>query len=280
MPPNTTLFLNGDDHKLLSLKKCFKGPVFTFGVENYKIRGEEHFKKVGQEKLDLEALNVTLLGLDGVKFELKESDGLWDFLLPLPGIYHIYDFLAAYVAASKLGIEKKVIIQALKSFSPAFGRVEKFTLPPPGWRHKNEGGYILLIKNPTGATQVFETLKGELKPEDRLLIALNDNLADGTDVSWIWDADFELLQNSPRAGSRDFLIFASGTRASDLALRLKYAGFKPEAILVENNLKKALQQATEGLKGRLFILPTYTAMLGIQKILVQQGLKKHYWKED
>lgn len=266
---NCTLLINGDDLNLLGMKKQFKGKTFTFGVENYKIRGEVNFKKIGDEKLDLEAKNVNLLGLDGVKFELDEKDGLWHFLLPVPGIYHVYDFLAAYIAALKLGIERKSIIKALQTFSPAFGRVEKFQITP-----SNEA-YIFLIKNPVGANQVFEVLKGELKPKDILLLALNDKFADGTDVSWIWDAEFEKL----KVQSEKLKIIVSGTRADDLSLRLKYADFEPEPIIIENNLQTALQEAKKGLEGRLFILPTYTALLELQKILANSGLKKEYWKE-
>jgi len=122
---------------------------------------------------------------------------------------------------------------------------------------------------------VFQTLKGQLEPEDRLLIALNDNLADGTDVSWIWDAQFELLQ----ATNHKLPIICSGSRAEDLTVRLKYAGFSSVNLTVEKNLEKALEKAAREEKGRLFILPTYTALLELQKIMAKKGIKKHYWKE-
>ena len=184
-PKDTLLLVNGDDQNLLNLKKAFKGKFFTFGVENYKISGENINKKVGKEKLDLEAKNLVLVGLSGTHFELVEYDGLWTFSLPLPGIYHIYDFLAAFAIGSQLGLEPKQMITSLKDFSPAFGRMEKLGF-----------GYIFLIKNPAGATQVFETISPQIKTQDRLLLALNDNLADGTDVSWIWDAEFEKLRTT------------------------------------------------------------------------------------
>ena len=167
------------------------------------------------------------------------------------------------------------IHQSFKDFQPAFGRFEKLPF-----------GYIFLIKNPAGATQVFETIAPQIKKNDRLLLALNDNLADGTDVSWIWDAEFEKLFSPSLRGmyqngtSRGNLIFVSGTRAYDLANRLKYAGFDPKLITVEPDLRKALIQAKEGLKGALYILPTYTAMLKLQRILAKMGIKKHYWGEE
>lgn len=261
---NTRVLINGDDRNLLTLKTSFSGKVQTFGIEDYKIRGEETIKRVGEEKLDLEAKNVTLLGLSGTNFDLQEVSGLWSFSIPLPGIYHVYDFLAAYITSQRLGIERQAILAALNNYSPAFGRAEKLDF-----------GYILLIKNPTGANQVFEALKGELKEGDRLLLALNDNLADGTDISWIWDSEFETL-----ATNYQLQTTCSGTRAEDMALRLKYAGFGTEQVTIQKDLKKALRQAREGLKGRLFILPTYTALLKLQRILAREGIKKHYWKEE
>ncbi len=175
---------------------------------------------------------------------------------------------------------------ALKTFSPAFGRVEKISFQPPGLKRRVDG-YIFLIKNPAGATQVFETIAPQLKKGDRLLLALNDNLADGTDVSWIWDSNFELLQPTTYNSSSLSLraeglqpIFCSGTRAYDLANRLKYAGFNVDVSNVESNLEKAVKQAQMGLKGRLFILPTYTAMMELQSILAKSGIKRNYWEEE
>ena len=277
LPKSTLILVNGDDLNTKKLKNSFKGHVYQFGVKDYKIVGEGIEHKKEQEDLDFEARNVKLNDLKSSKFEVVLHNKPYSTNLPLPGIYHIYDFLAAFAAGHELGFSTKDMISSLKGFSPAFGRVEKLPF-----------GYIFLIKNPAGATQVFETIAPQLKPQDRLLFALNDNLADGTDVSWIWDVDFELFQNPSRAlrlrsgqaPSRDLTIYTSGTRAYDLANRLKYAGFNPKLILVEPNLKNALQEAKKDLKGHLFILPTYTAMLQLQRILAESGIKRHYWEEE
>ena len=236
----------------------FKGKVYQFGVKDYKISGEGIVHKKEADNLDFEAKNVKLHGLKGSTFHLQSST----FHLPLPGVYHIYDALAALACASLLNLPINQLTNQLKNFQPAFGRVEKLDF-----------GYIFLIKNPAGATQVFQTIAPQIKPQDRLLLALNDNLADGTDVSWIWDSEFERLIS-------DTEVIVSGTRAYDLAVRLKYAGFDPKQIIVEQDLKKALQQAREGLKGSLYVLPTYTAMLQLQDILVKSGLKRPYWEES
>src|SRR5437868_854887 len=116
--------------------------------------------------------------------------------LPIPGIYHVYDFLAAFSAYYLLNLPLKDINDHLQSYLPAFGRVEKIKL-------QDHEAYIFLIKNPTGATEVFNTIAPEIKPGDRLLIVLNDNFADGKDVSWIWDAWFELLLKTENQRIRD-----------------------------------------------------------------------------
>ncbi len=270
--PQTKVLVNGDDANTAKLADCFRGKVQKFGLQNYKLKGESLEKR--KVKLDFEAKNIKLTGLSGSKFDITISkaydltilnDIQHTFHLPLPGIYHIYDFLASFVAGINLGLNPKQMINSLKNFSPAFGRVEKLPF-----------GYIFLIKNPAGATQVFETIAPQLKKDDRLLLALNDNLADGTDVSWIWDAEFEKL----KVKSQKLKVICSGSRAYDLAVRLKYAGFEIKEENIEADIEKALKQAQKGLKGRLFILPTYTAMLELQHILAKQGVKKDYWKEE
>jgi len=265
---NTIVLINGDDVNTVKLKNCFKGKIETFGVENYKILGEslKHIKHL--HKLDFEAKKIKTNGLSGSSFQFSILNSQFSINLPVPGIYHIYDAVAALGAAYHLNLPLAKLLKSLKNFSPAFGRVEKLPF-----------GYIFLIKNPTGATQVFETIAPQIKPEDRLLIALNDNLADGTDVSWIWDADFSSLR-APTQSGRGNLIICSGSRAYDLAVRLKYAGFGPKQIHVEPNLKIALKEARKGLNGTLFILPTYTVLLELQEILSGLNLKKPYWQQD
>ena len=271
LPKETIILVNGDDPNTAKLGSSFKGKVYKFGVKDYKIVGESLEYRKENENLGCEAINVKLKGLSESLFSVVIHSRPHPVVLPLPGVYHIYDFLAAFYAGHELGFSTESMISSLKGFQPAFGRVEKLPF-----------GYIFLIKNPAGATQVFETLAPQIKPSDRLLIALNDNLADGTDVSWIWDGEFERLQRAHAEGGEGNRqqIICSGSRAADLAVRLKYAGFKAESIIVEPILKKALREAREGLRGQLYILPTYTALLELQKILAKMGIKKHYWREN
>lgn len=288
---DTYVLINGDDQKLLQLKHCFKGKVKTFSVSGYKIKGEatiHDYDDYNYARKDdpFEAKDVRLKGLSGLSFTITINHKQHTINLPLPGIYHIYDALATLLCINHLQLPLDEVIPHLQEYTPAFGRVEKIELPSSVWRHKITC-YIFLIKNPAGATQVFQTITPNLKSSDKLLIALNDNLADGTDVSWIWDADFEKLKiknasfapASTKVARREKLeIICSGTRAEDLAVRLKYAGFDSGQIEVESELKKALERAKRDLEGHLFILPTYTALLDLQKILAESGVKKHYWR--
>jgi lipid II isoglutaminyl synthase (glutamine-hydrolysing) len=132
---------------------------------------------------------------------------------------------------------------------------------------------VLLIKNPAGANEVVRTLVAGGSPR-LLLVALNDEIADGRDVSWIWDVDFEpLLPGLER-------LVASGGRAAELALRFRYGGLSDEAIELESDVGKALDRGLELTPdgGELVVLPTYTAMLGLQRILASRGLAKPYWE--
>ena len=105
-----------------------------------------------------------------------------------------------------------------------------------------------------------------------LWIALNDRIADGRDVSWIWDADFELLEGAVRR------VVCTGTRAPEIAVRLKYAGLPVEAIEVETGIERSLDRALSGAEGRLFALPTYTALLELRKLLAARGLARKFWQ--
>jgi UDP-N-acetylmuramyl tripeptide synthase len=123
---------------------------------------------------------------------------------------------------------------------------------------------ILLVKNPAGANEVLRTLTLEPGEHD-VLAVLNDNIADGRDVSWVWDADFEVLAPRVRRAT------CSGTRAAEMALRLKYAGVSTDRIVVEPELGAGLDRALGDGDGPLFALPTYTAMLALRDLLVARG---------
>jgi UDP-N-acetylmuramyl tripeptide synthase len=170
--------------------------------------------------------------------------------------------VAATATALELGVAPGDVVEALEGFEGAFGRVETI---PVGGRDLS----ILLVKNPAGANEVLRTLVLEQGPLD-LWLALNDRIADGRDVSWIWDADFELLRGRLRRA------VCTGTRAEDMAVRLKYAEIGGE-IEVDRNLERSLDAAVEGAGGpRLFALPTYTALLELRDLLARRGLAERW----
>jgi UDP-N-acetylmuramyl tripeptide synthase len=194
-----------------------------------------------------------------------------EFSIPLrlPGIYNAYNALAAVACTMTLGVEVQTIRAALSAFSSSFGRME---LIPVG----SKSAFIALVKNPTGFNEVIRTLL-EGKERRRVIIAINDRYADGRDVSWLWDVDFERMAESQDA--LDFIV-TSGIRADDMAVRLKYAGIDEGLLLVEPDIQKALVNALERTEegGLLYILPTYTAMLEFRSVLHKMGHARQFWE--
>ncbi len=212
------------------------------------------------------ATEIELLGMEGSRVTARTPRGEIALELPLPGLYNVYNALAAVAAAIELGVERERIAPALQGMKAAFGRVE--TIDVAGTALS-----ILLIKNPAGANEVLRTLRLEAGGEGLdLWIGLNDRIADGRDVSWIWDADFELLDGAVRR------VVCAGTRAAEMALRLKYAGWPPEAIEVEPEVEPSLDRALAGSGDRLFALPTYTALLELHRLLAGRGLAEEFWR--
>jgi UDP-N-acetylmuramyl tripeptide synthase len=215
---------------------------------------------------DVAATAVELRGMSGSRVTVRTAAGDLQLELPLPGLYNVYNALAALTAGIELGVEPARAVAALADVKAAFGRVE--TIEVAGVPVS-----ILLIKNPAGANEVLRTLRLEQTEGGAdLWIALNDRIADGRDISWIWDADFELLAGGVRR------VVCAGTRAPELALRLKYAGWPPDAIVVEPEIAASLDRAVAEAHGRLFALPTYTALLELRTLLADRGLAREYWQ--
>jgi UDP-N-acetylmuramyl tripeptide synthase len=209
------------------------------------------------------AEDVELQGVRSAHFTLRTPEGRAHVELPLPGLYNVYNALGAAGLALRLGATLDDVAHGLARVEPAFGRAESVTL---GGRELS----IMLVKNPAGANEVVRTLALEPGEHD-LLGVLNDRTADGKDVSWVWDADFEVLAPHVRRA------VCSGTRAPELALRLKYAGVPVERISVEPDLDRALDDAVGRGEGRLFAIPTYTAMLELREKLVGRGVAGSSW---
>jgi UDP-N-acetylmuramyl tripeptide synthase len=223
--------------------------------------------EAGRPAPDVAATGIHLEGMRGSLVTVRTPQGDAQVRLPLPGLYNVYNALAALTAALRLGIPLQQAAAALGEMEAVFGRVETIEV-------QGTAVSILLIKNPAGANEVLRTLLLETGAGgDRLelWVALNDQVADGRDVSWVWDADFELLAG--HVGR----VTCAGTRAAEMAVRLKYAGIAPEAIAVEESIDRSLDTAVAAANGRLFALPTYTALLELRTLLARRGLARSYW---
>ncbi|MGH2933527.1 MAG: MurT ligase domain-containing protein [Gaiellaceae bacterium] len=292
LPPRTSIVLNGDDPQVGSL-----GGTLFFGIDDPRVARpslqhaadskycivcgapyEYAAAYVGhlgdyrcphghgaRPRLDVVARDIRLHGLERVEFELTLPGDARRVELPLPGLYNVYNALAAAALAHALGATAEEIAAGLGRFAAAFGRFERIATG-------DKTLLLLLIKNPAGANEAVRTLVDGGSPR-LAVVALNDGIADGRDVSWIWDVDFE-----PLLAGLDRLV-ASGERAAELALRFAYAGMPEEAIEVVPNLEQALDRGLEltDAGGELVLLHTYTAMLGLRRIVSARGLTEPYW---
>jgi UDP-N-acetylmuramyl tripeptide synthase len=217
--------------------------------------------------LDVTAREIELNGLDGASFTLAAPGGETRVELALPGLYNVYNALGAGSLALALGATLDDVRTGLSRFSAAFGRFERI---PVGDRRL----LMLLVKNPAGANEAVRTLV-DGSPPKVAVVALNDAIADGRDVSWIWDVDFEpLLAGLDR-------VVATGSRAAELALRFAYGGLDRSRIEVVSSLEEALDRGLELTPegGELVLLPTYTAMLALRRIVAARGHVANYWEK-
>jgi UDP-N-acetylmuramyl tripeptide synthase len=211
------------------------------------------------------AEQITLDGTRGASFRIRTPTESLAVKLPLPGLYNVYNALGAAALCLELDSPPSTVVDGLAGVTAAFGRAERVRIGATELS-------ILLVKNPAGANEILRTLALEPGELDVLAI-LNDRTADGRDVSWIWDADFELLAGAVGR------VTCAGTRAAELALRLKYAGVPVERIRVVADLPTALDAAVaQAAAGRLFVLPTYTALLGLRDELASRGHVAQFWE--
>jgi len=295
-PSGLRLVLNADDPAVASLGEGRDGVVY-FGVEDRKLHSgaPEHasdalFCRCGA-RLDYDvafyghlghwrcptcgrqrprptiAARLVKLG-DGreARFQLESHGEKSTLSLGIGGLYNVYNALAAAGATEALSLPRHALIDSLTSTGAAFGRQEAFEVD--GRRVE-----LYLGKNPAGINQVLSTLL--LDPgRGTALIVLNDGIADGRDISWVWDADFEV------AAGRLQRTVVSGTRAAEMALRLKYAEWDESSLDIEPDVAAALDRAIRATPeaGTLTVIPTYTAMLTVREILAQRSGKDPFWR--
>jgi UDP-N-acetylmuramyl tripeptide synthase len=216
---------------------------------------------------DVAATAVELLGDAGTRLTVESPLGVLRATLRLPGLYNVSNALAAIAVCAAVGIAIENIVQGLETFTAAFGRLERVQV-------EDRELFLALVKNPVGFTEVLRTILAT-SGERSLLIAINDRFADGTDVSWLWDVEFE------RLASRVHVAVCTGLRAEDMAVRLKYAGVEPERIRVESDLQRALDLAVALAEPRetVYVLPTYTAMLAMRELLRRTGYVHGFWED-
>lgn len=209
---------------------------------------------------DVCATDVTLDGFDGIAMTVGQTR----IEMPLGGLYNAYNILAAYAAACTLGLEPTYIAERFKTFKAAFGRQERIDF---------RGRHLVLVlsKNPAGFNETVRTAV-DLAHGQNFLLGLNDRKADGTDVSWIWDVDFEQLKDKAKT------VIPAGNRAYDLAVRLKYAGVGAEEPQTDPGkaLDALIKATNEG--DTAYLLCTYTAMLDLRAELVRRGWAQPYWE--
>ncbi|KAA0236285.1 MAG: UDP-N-acetylmuramoyl-tripeptide--D-alanyl-D-alanine ligase [Acidimicrobiales bacterium] len=273
LPAAQAVVLNGDDRLVAGLGSALGGPVHFFGASDELraalpddaglLTGERARERVvPQSELAVELTRADTAGLEQV-LELRCGSVAYPARLPMPGVYNAYNAAACICAMDALGEDVERAAEALSGMRPAFGRGEPVEV---------DGVRIVLqlVKNPSGLNQVIHTLLA-VGPPRRILFAINDNIADGRDVSWLWDVDFEAL-----AGRGDTVV-ASGIRGTDLALRLKYAEVPSTA---DNNLAGALDEFVKGTDAGevAYVVPTYTAMLDLRKLLRGRAELKEMWE--
>jgi len=296
----TTLVLNADDPIVARLGERHHGPTLYFGVDDPSVGGRVpqaisdatrcprcrsplRYERVvlahegdwscpscglARPPRDVAATEVTL-GADASDIRIGAVvSGAFDPVhVPLAGLYNAYNALAAIAAARALDIALGTAATAIASFRPAFGRLEQVAADGRTLR-------LVLVKNPAGFNAAIAALL-ETGQHPRLLTALNDRDADGRDVSWIWDADFETL-----APSVEHAV-VTGVRSRDLANRLKYAGVARERIDVVDAWGSAIDRAigTAPHGGAVVVLATYTAMLALRDELARRGLVPPFWED-
>ena len=291
-PADAWIALNVDDPLIASLASHWSGACLRFGIEDRHIPpapvgeimdaiwdpvSQDDFRysrryfaqlgcwytESGVERPTPEVAADQIAPMNGsIAFVLRTPDGAVDVQLPAEGLYSVYNALAAATAATALGVSIETVRRGLEAHEAAFGRQEELTLE--GRRVR-----VLLGKNPSGMNQALRTLQ---RPGERhhLLVLLNDGVADGTDVSWIWDVDWESQADHCQT------LTVGGRRAADMALRLEYAGLPAPNQPISNDIGQALRLALDIVPDgeRIVILPTYTAMLDVRQRLGQLGASR------
>jgi UDP-N-acetylmuramyl tripeptide synthase len=295
-----SVVLNADDPIVAMLGVRHRGPVVYFGVDDPTVGGRVpqaisdatrcprcraplRYERVvlahvgdwscpncglARPERDVSATGVALTPVSSeLELRTAAASAFDPVRVPVAGLYNAYNALAALAVARVLDIALPTAATALANFRPAFGRLEQVTVDGRELR-------LILVKNPAGFNAAIGALL-ETGRRPRLLAALNDRDADGRDVSWIWDADFETLAPAVEH------VVVTGIRSRDLANRLKYAGVGRERIEVVDEwgsaIDRAIGAAPQG--DEVVVLATYTAMLALRGELARRGHVAQFWED-
>lgn len=291
--PNSTLILNGDCSILGGLDLPNNKVYYGFNTsknQNKKLQNNTDIKfcKFCKSEYEYNLITFDCLGdfycpncdykREELKYHIDEIIEITDktstvkinegtITISQSGIYNIYNGLCAYSVAKELNLSLD-ISKGLSNYNPSFGRGDIFELKD------NKTATMILVKNPAGYNQAVNTLTNQKENYDCLFL-LNDRYADGTDVSWIWDVEFEIINKTPINK-----IFIGGTRAYDMAIRLKTANLNTDNICVETDFEKLTEMLVNSPSNKVYILTTYTAMLDYRKHLNSKGIIKNMWKNN
>ncbi|HML05256.1 MAG TPA: MurT ligase domain-containing protein [Methanobacterium sp.] len=288
-PLDTTLILNADDPLVSQFKELNKNNIF-YGVKKNKFSGKE--EKVVETRncpscnsyIDYNYFNYGQLGgyyckecgfenpdynysIENINYKnnrycfdinVKSEEQFKNVCFEYEGIYNIYNCCAAFTFCNEIGIGPSKIIEQMENFDYKLGRMEEI-------KFKDKTVKITLVKNPIGLTEVIKSISHD-KRKKSILFILNDNPADGKDISWIWDAGLGSFKKIKNLKS----IYFSGKRAEDMALRIKYTNNPLEGIKIDDDIPNAINKIIhEDNVEIVYLLPTYTAVFETRDIALK-----------
>ena len=258
----------GQGSEISDAPRCIVcGAEYEYDFHTFAHLGGFKCPKCGYSRTepDVAVAGVDTLGPDGSVFEIRVDGEYYTAALSLPAAYNLYNAAAAVAAATALGVGAEGALKSLSHIESGFGRMERFELGKAKVT-------MVLVKNPAGCDRAIDYLAGQ--DFGTAVFCLNDGQADGTDVSWIWDAGFERIFAGGKAPQR---LIVSGTRAEDMRLRLKYAGASEGSVTIIRDVVE-LTDAIAQCEGTVCVMPTYTAMLPLRAELAERVGRKEFWK--
>lgn len=254
---NKTIDINAD----AKFCKFCKTP-YKYNFVTYNHLGDYYCTGCGYKRPEISYGVDEIIDLTSESSTVKINNT--EIFLSQSGVYNIYNALCAYSIAKELGVDDITIKKSLESQSSSFGRQETINI-------EDKEVKIILVKNPAGYNQALDTLCLS-KDTFSAAFILNDNYADGRDVSWIWDVNFEHLNNVDLNE-----IYVSGLRSYDMAVRLKTAGLDSSKFSITEEYDSLTERIKESNNKKVYILATYTAMINYRKHLHSKGYIKNLW---